>query len=82
MMNEQTNERTNERTDICDCRVAFATENSTDSEMTNVSHGEEAKTADKISTDTEMTNVSESHKGEAKIAQTVPRRVLIKKKQK
>ena len=23
---EQTNERTNERTDICDCRVAFATE--------------------------------------------------------
>ena len=23
----RTNERTNERTDICDCRVAFATEN-------------------------------------------------------
>ena len=23
----QTNERTNERTDICECRVAFATEN-------------------------------------------------------
>ena len=23
----QTNEQTNERTDICDCRVAFATEN-------------------------------------------------------
>ena len=23
----QTDERTNERTDICDCRVAFATEN-------------------------------------------------------
>ena len=27
MTDERTNKRTNGRTDICDCRVAFATEN-------------------------------------------------------
>ena len=30
MTDEQTNGRTDERTDICDCRVAFATEKSLD----------------------------------------------------
>ena len=33
--NRQTEERTNRRTDICDCRVAFATENYLDGDVDN-----------------------------------------------